>query len=284
MNILKGCYSELESIARLLPNVNSNDKKELFHDIYITQKMTKIQEHQWKEIMGIRMSIDNQTFLYNLLITCHTKNRLNILLTNLDLKNTKLSKNTFRTEDYISKNSLISHICLSNIWTRRRNILSDDGLIYLLSEFTLIECLSRQRQLFIQLSGTHETFFSLPYYITRNDEGKKRAELRTNKLNTRKRTIQFHLHATKQGQQAHLTDLYEISITRNMMHYHVSKNEQFDIYHPVEKSFDGKTLIDAIFSSDFSKTFINNRPKQEVVCWNLRCLRDIYQRWSRETF
>jgi hypothetical protein len=135
----------------------------------------------------------------------------------------------------------------------------------LLSEFTLIECLSRKRQLFIQLSGTHETFYSLPYYITRKSVDKKRADLRLNKLNTRKRTIQFHLHATKQGQQAHLTDLYEVLIERNMIHYHVSKYERFDIHHSIEKSFNGQMLIDAMFNSNFTKIFINHRPKQEVV-------------------
>jgi len=261
MNILKSRYSELDSLIRLIPNIDSNGK-ELFRGIYLTKKMTKIQEIQWKEILGRKQILnDNQTFIYNLLINCHTKNRLNILLINIDLKNFKFSK----YEDYISKNSFISHICLSNIWIKRRNYLSDQALIYLLSEFTLIECLSRKRQLFIQLSGTHETFYSLPYYITRKSNDKKRADLRLNKLNTRKRTIQFHLHATKQGQQAHLTDLYEVLIERNMIHYHVSKYERFDIHHSIEKSFNGQMLIDAMFNSNFTKIFISHRPKQEVV-------------------
>jgi hypothetical protein len=246
--------------------MDSSNKKDLFRGIYLIKKMTNIQEIQWKEILGRKqLSNPNQTFVYNLLINSYTKNRSNILLKNIDIKNTKLSKTNFQYEDYLGRNSLISHICLSNIWIQRRNFLSDEALIYLLSEFTLIECLSRRRQLFIQLCGIHETFFSLPYYITRKCEEKKRADGRLNKLNTRKRTIQFHLHATKQGQQAHLTDLYEIVIPRHMMHYHVSKCEKFDIHYSIELVFNGQMFVDAMFSSDFSKTFINHRPKEEVV-------------------
>lgn len=266
MNILKSRYSELYPLIRLIPEIDST-KKDLFRGIYLTKKLTNIQEIQWKEILSRKQYIsnDNQEFLYNLLFTCQLKNRSNILLINIDLKTKKLTRNLLESDDYINKNSFISHICLSKQWIERRNYLSDDCLIYLLSEFTLIECLSRKRQLFIQISGTHETFYSLPYYLTRKSEDKKRIELKVNKLNTRKRTIQFHLHATKQGQQAHLTDLYEIFIERHMMHYHVSKYEQFDIHHSIEKSFNGQMLIDAMFSSEFSKTFINHRPKQEVV-------------------
>jgi predicted RNA-binding protein YlxR (DUF448 family) len=261
MNILKSRYPELDSLIRLIPNIDSN-QKEIFRGIYVTKKMTQIQEIQWKEILGRkRILYDNQTFIYNLLINCQRKNRLNILLINIDLKNTKLSKNTLQYD----KNSFISYICSSNIWIKRRNYLSDDAWIYLFSEFILIECLSRKRQLFIQLSGTHETFYSLPYYITRKLEERKRADLRLNKVNTRKRTIKFHLHATKQGQQAHLTDLYEILIERNLMHYHVSKYERFDIHHSIEKAFNGQMMVEEMFSSEFSKTFFNHRPKQEVV-------------------
>jgi hypothetical protein len=265
MNILKSRYSELDSLIRFIPNIES-DKKDLFRGIYLTKKMTKIQEIQWKEILGRKHILnDHQTFIYNLIINCYTKNRLNILLINIDLKNKKLIKSTIQYEDYLSKNSFISYICLSNLWIQRRNYLYDEALIYLLSEFILIECLSRKRQLFIQICGTHETFYSLPYYITRKSQEKKRADLKLNKFNTRKRTIQFHLHATKQGQQAHLTDLYEVLIERNLMHYHVSKYERFDIHHSIEKSFNGQMLVDAMFSSNFSKTFISHRPKQEVV-------------------
>jgi hypothetical protein len=257
MNILKSHYSELNSLDRLIPN-----HKDLFRGIYLTKKMTQIQESQWKEILARRrISNDNQTFLFNLLTNSYTKNRLNILLTNIDFKTKKLTK----TNDYLSKNSLISHICQSKQWIERRTYLSDDALIYLFSEFTIIECLSRKRQLFIQLSGTYETFYSLPYYLTRKIQEKKHAELRLSKFNTRKRTIQFHLHATKQGQQAHLTDLYEVLTPRNIMHYHVSKFERFDIHHSIEKSFDGQMLLDAMIGSDFSKSFFNHRPKQEVV-------------------
>jgi len=265
MNILKSRYSELDLLIRFIPNMDSS-KKDLFRGLYLTKKMTNIQEIQWKEILERKGILnDNQTFLYNLLINCHTKNRLNILLINIDFKNLKFSKSTFQYEDYLSKNSFLSYICLSNQWIQRRNYLSDEGLIYLLSEFILIECLSRRRQLFIQLSGTHETFYSLPYYITRTIEERKRIDLKLNKLNTRKRTIQFHLHATKQGQQAHLTDLYQILIQRNMMHYHESKFERFDIHHEIEKSFNGQMLVDAMFSSNFSQIFFTHRPKQEVV-------------------
>lgn len=265
MNILKNHYPELNSVIQLIPNIDS-DHKDLFRGIYLTKKLTKIQESQWKEILSRKQILnDDQTFIFNLLINSHTKNRLNILLNNIDLKNKKLSKHTFQLNDYISKNSLILHICLSKKWIQRRNYLSDEAWIYLFSEFTIIECLSRKRQLYIQLSGIYETFYSLPYYITRKVQEKKRAELKLSKFNTRKRTIQFHLHATKQGQQAHLTDLYEILIPRNIMHYHVSKYERFDIHHAMEKSFNGQMLFDAMVSSDFSKTFFNHRPKQEVV-------------------
>ncbi len=265
MNILKSRYSEFDSLIRFLPNIESNQKG-LFRGIYLTNKMSQIQEIQWKEILNRkRISNDNQTFLYNLLTHCHNKNRSNILLINLDLKNKKFSKTTFQSEDYLMKNSILTHICLSNIWIERRMHLSDEALIYLLSEFILIECLSRKRQLFIQLSGTHETFYGLPYYLTRKSHEKQRADLRLKKFNTRKRTIQFHLHATQQGQQAHLTDLHEILIERNLMHYHVSKYERFDIYHSIEKDFNGQMMIETMISSEFSRTFFSYRPKQEVV-------------------
>lgn len=266
MNILKSRYSEIDSLTRLIENIESN-KKDIFRGIYLTKKMTNIQEIQWKEILSRRQHLpnDNQLFLYNLLLNCQLRNRSNILLLNIDLKTKKLTRNTYEYEDYINKNPFISHICCSKLWIERRNYLSDEGLIYLLSEFTLIECLTRKRQLFIQLSGTYETFYNLPYYLTKKPEEKKRMELRINKLNTRKRTIQFHLHATKQGQQAHLTDLYDILIERHMMHYHVSKYERFDIHHSIEKCFNGEMLVDGMFSSEFSRIFINHRPKEEVV-------------------
>ena len=263
MNVLKSCYSELNSLVRLLPNIDSNEKG-LFRGIYLSKKMTKVQEIQWKEILGRkRMISDNPTFLFNLLLTCHRKNRSNILLINIDMKNTY--KNTFQYEEYVCKNSLILHTCLSNIWIKRREVLCDEILIYLLSEFTLIECLTPRRQLFIQLSGTHETFYSLPYFITRKSEDKQRADLKLNKFNRRKRTIKFHLHATKQGQQAHLTDLHEMLIARNMIQYHVSQYERFDVHHPIERSFNGQMFVDAMFSSNFSKMFFCHRPKEELV-------------------
>ncbi|CAF3358255.1 unnamed protein product [Rotaria sp. Silwood1] len=265
MNILKNCYTELDSLIKYLPNMDSN-QKEIFQGIYLTKKMTPKQEIQWKEILQRKQSIinDKQLFLYNLLLNCYMKNRLNILLTNIDLKNKILTKNTFQYDDYVYKNSLITHICLSNIWLKRREYLIDDVLIYLLTEFQLIECLTRKRQLFIQLCGTRETFFNIPYYITRNLKEKQQNNLRLDKFNRRKRTVQFHLHATKQGQQAHLTDLYETLIARNMIQYHISKYERFDIHHPIEKSFNEKLFVDALFESDFSKTFFNHRPKEEV--------------------
>ncbi|CAF3352542.1 unnamed protein product [Rotaria sp. Silwood1] len=266
MNILKNCYTELDSLIKYLPNMDSN-QKEIFQGIYLTKKMTPKQEIQWKEILQRKQSIINnkQLFLYNLLLNCYMKNRLNILLTNIDLKNKILTKNTFQYDDYVYKNSLITHICLSNIWLKRREYLIDDVLIYLLTEFQLIECLTRKRQLFIQLCGTRETFFNIPYYITRNLKEKQQNNLRLDKFNRRKRTVQFHLHATKQGQQAHLTDLYETLIARNMIQYHISKYERFDIHHPIEKSFNEKLFVDALFESNFSKTFFNHRPKEEVV-------------------
>ncbi|CAF2356214.1 unnamed protein product [Rotaria sp. Silwood2] len=228
--------------------------------------MTTKQEIQWKEILQRKQSIINnkQIFLYNILISCYMKNRLNILLTNIDLKNKNLTKNTFQYDDYIYKNSLITHICLSNIWIKRREYLIDDALIYLLSEFQIIECLTRKRQLFIQLCGTRETFFNIPYYITRNLKEKQRNNLRLDKFNRRKRTVQFHLHATKQGQQAHLTDLYEVLIAKNMIQYHISKYERFDIHHPIEKLYNGQLFVDSLFESNFSKTFFSHRPKEEV--------------------
>ncbi|CAF4849937.1 unnamed protein product, partial [Rotaria sp. Silwood2] len=153
---------------------------------------------------------------------------------------------------------------LSNIWIKRREYLIDDALIYLLSEFQIIECLTRKRQLFIQLCGTRETFFNIPYYITRNLKDKQRNNLRLDKFNRRKRTVQFHLHATKQGQQAHLTDLYEVLIAKNMIQYHISKYERFDIHHPIEKLYNGQLFVDSLFESNFSKTFFSHRPKEEV--------------------
>ncbi|UJR26357.1 hypothetical protein I4U23_007690 [Adineta vaga] len=256
MNILKNCYPELYSLHHTIPNIDSNSK-DLFRGIYLTKKMTKNQDRQWKELLiRKQISSDNQSFISNLLINCYTKNRLNILLTNIDIK-----ANNY---DYTSKNSLIVHISLSNLWIERRKILADEAIIYLLSEFTIIECLTRKRQLFIQLSGTHESFYSLPYYITRKANEKQLFNTRTKKMNTRKRTIQFHLHSTKQGQQAHLTDLYETLIPSHLMHYHVSKFERFDIYSSIEKSFNGEMLVEAFFSSDFSKGFFNHRPKEEV--------------------
>ncbi|CAF3454227.1 unnamed protein product [Rotaria socialis] len=279
MNILKSAYSELHSIVRYIPNIDSNEK-ELFHGIYLTKKMTKTQEIQWKEILERKHFInDNSTFLFNLLMNCYRKNRLNILLMNIDLKNTSLSKNTFQYDDYVKKNSLISHICLSNLWTRRRQFITDDALIYLLSEFVIVESLNRKRLLFTQLCGTQETFFSVPYYVTRTAEEKKRNDLRVHKFNTRKRTVQFHLHATKQGQQANLTDLCLMLIDRNMIQYHVSKYERFDINHPIEKSSSGQMLIDAWLKSDFSKTFFSHRPKQELeyICEHLMPIFEKFQ-------
>ncbi|CAF1454584.1 unnamed protein product [Rotaria magnacalcarata] len=279
MNILKSSYSELHSIVRYIPNIDSNEK-ELFHGIYLTKKMTKTQEIHWKEILERKHFInDNSTFLYNLLMNCYRKNRLNILLMNIDMKNTILSKHTFQYDDYVKKNSLISHICLSNLWARRRKFITDDALIYLLSEFVIIESLNRKRLLFTQLCGTQETFFSVPYYVTRTAEEKKRNDLRVHKFNTRKRTVQFHLHATKQGQQANLTDLCLMLIDRNMIQYHVSKYERFDINHPIEKSLSGQMFIDAWLKSDFSKTFFSHRPKQELeyICEHLMSIFEKFQ-------
>ncbi|CAF2252574.1 unnamed protein product [Rotaria magnacalcarata] len=212
-------------------------------------------------------------------MNCYRKNRLNILLMNIDMKNTILSKHTFQYDDYVKKNSLISHICLSNLWARRRKFITDDALIYLLSEFVIIESLNRKRLLFTQLCGTQETFFSVPYYVTRTAEEKKRNDLRVHKFNTRKRTVQFHLHATKQGQQANLTDLCLMLIDRNMIQYHVSKYERFDINHPIEKSLSGQMFIDAWLKSDFSKTFFSHRPKQELeyICEHLMSIFEKFQ-------
>lgn len=261
MNVLKSHSSEMESLHRLIPNLSAKDKG-YFRGIYLMKKMNKIQDIQWKELLNRpkRISNDNAMFLSQLLTQCYNKNRSNILLTNIDLKNSRLNK-----EDYLTKNSFLARVCLSEIWIIRRMILSEDAWIYLFSEFLMIECLSRKRQLFIQISGTYETFYNLSYYLTRTIEGKKRTEMRLNQINTRKRTIQFHLHATKQGQQAHLTDLYENLIERHLMHYHVSKYERFDIHHSMEKNFSGETIVDAMISSGFSKTFFTHRPKQEVV-------------------
>lgn len=265
MNVLKSSYSELHSLIRYLPNINPNDK-ELFHGIYLTKKMTKAQELQWKEVIESRQLInDNQTFLLNLLTNCYRKNRSNIILIDIDMKNKILSKNSFEYDYYVKKNSTIEHLCLSDLWIKRRQCIADDAFVYLLSEFTIVECLTRKRQLFIQLSGTRETFFNIPYYITRTSKEKQRNDLRLNKLSTRKRTVQFHLQATKQGQQAHLTDLYETLIDRNMIQYHVSKHEQFDPSHPIEKSLDAQVFVDTWFKSDFSKSFFSHRPKEEVV-------------------
>ena len=262
MNILKSRYSELDTLLHFIPNLDSH-RRDLFRGIYLTQRMSKLQESQWKEILNRkRISTDHSTFLSNLLITCQNKNRSNILLLNIDLKTKKFSKNL---EDSLSQNACLSYICQSSIWIERRTSLSNEAFIYLFSEFLLIECLSRKRQLFIQLSGSHETFYSLPYYITRTTEEKKRAEYRLNKVNTRKRTIQFHLHATRQGQQAHLTDLSEVLIERNLMYYHVSKYERFDIHHSIEKAFNGEMIVEVMFSSKFSQTFFSHRPKDEVV-------------------
>ncbi|CAF0751318.1 unnamed protein product [Adineta ricciae] len=256
MNILKTRYPELYALHQAIPNID-HDGKDLFRGLYLTKKMTKNQDRHWKDLLARKQtSTDNQSFLSNLLHSCHRKNRLNILLTNIDLK--------MNNHDYLSKNSLISHIYLSNIWFERRKLLSDEAVIYLLSEFTIIECLTRKRKLFMQISGTHETFYSLPYYIARKAEEKQQAHKRAKKINTRKRTIQFHLHATKEGQQAHLTDLYETSIPNHLMHYHVSKFERFDVYSPIEKAYNGEMLVEAFFSSDFSKGFFSHRPKEEV--------------------
>ena len=263
MNILKSHSSEMESLHRLIPNLSAKDK-EYFRGIYLMKKMSKIQDIQWKELLNRPNRISND-FLSQLLTQCYNKNRSNILLTNIDLKNFKLNKSTFPWEDYLAKNTHLAHVCLSEIWITRRMILCDDAWIYLFSEFVMIECLSRKRQLFIQISGTYETFYNLSYYLTRTIEGKKRTEIRLNQMNTRKRTIQFHLHATKQGQQAHLTDLYENIIERHLMHYHVSKHERFDIHHSMEKNFNGEMIVDAMISSGFSKTFFTHRLKQEVV-------------------
>lgn len=266
MNVLKSHSSEMESLHRLIPNLSPKDKG-YFRGIYLMKKLSKIQDIQWKEHLNRpkRISNDPALFLSHLLTQCYHKNRSNILLTNIDLKATRLNKSTIPWEDYLAKNSLLTHVCLSEIWITRRMILSEDAWIYLLSECVLIECISRKRQLFLQLSGTYETFYNLSYYLTRTIEGKRRAEIRVNQMNTRKRTIQFHLHATKQGQQAHLTDLYEKLIERHLMHYHVSKHERFDIHHSIEKNFDGSTIVDALISSEFSKIFFIHRPKQEVV-------------------
>lgn len=266
MNILKCHYPQLESLHRCIPNLSANEK-EYFRGIYLTKKMTIVEDQQWKEFVNHRQSITNENnlFIYQLLTNCYNKNRSNILLSNIDLKNIKYFKSNFSWEDYLTRNSLLTHICLSNIWKIRRQILSDEAWIYLFSEFLLVECLSRKRQLFIQLSGTHETFYHLSYYLTRTTTAKKRAEIRLNQINTRKRTIQFHLHATKQGQQAHLTDLYENLIERHFMHYHVSKHERFDVYHTIEKNFNGQMMVETMMTSEFSRTFFMHRPKQEVV-------------------
>lgn len=267
MNILKSRYTELISLNRYIPNLDSNER-ELFRGIFLTKKFNSIQENQWKEILGVnrqRIINDQQIFVFNLLNSCQLKNRANILLKNIDFKSSKFAKQNSPIDDHIHKNALLEHICSSKLWIRRRQILADEALIYLLSEYILIECLSRKRQLFIQISGIHETFYTLPYYITRTNDEKKRAEIRLNKINTRKRTIQFHLHATKQGQQAHLTDLYEKLVERHLMLYHVSKFEKFDIHHIVEKSVHGEMMMDAMLKSEFSQTFFKHRPQDEVV-------------------
>lgn len=266
MNILKSHYPQLESLHRFIPNLPANEKG-YFREIYLTKKMTTLEDLHWKELVNSRprISSENAIFVHQLLIQCYNKNRSNLLLTNIDLKTLKFLKSTFPWEDCLARNSLLAQICCSNRWQIRRRILSDEAWIYLFSEFVLVECLSRKRQLFIQVSGTHETFYHLSYYLTRTTSAKKRAETRLNQQNTRKRTIQFHLHATKQGQQAHLTDLYESLIERHFMHYHVSKYERFDVYHAMEKNFNGQMIVDELISSEFSRTFFRHRPQQEVV-------------------
>ena len=266
MNVLKSRYPELDTLIRLYPNPDER-QRHLFRGVYLTQKLSPIQLRHWKELTARKSTVvptDPSTFLFDLLSQCYAKNRSNILLMNINLKTVKLSRQTFVYEDYLHRNIFVAHLCLSSLWRERRQIIPDDALIYLVSELTLVECLSRKRKLFMQLSGTHETFYSLPYYQTRTVDEKKRADARLDRFNRRKRTIHFHLHATQQGQQAHLTDLYETCLARHLMHYHVSRYERFDVHHAVEKSSSGDVLLEAMIDSTLSKTFFQHRPKAEV--------------------
>lgn len=267
MNILKSRYPELQPLVRACPHLTA-DEKSLFRTVYLTHKMTVIQVRQWKELSGRQRTapmMDTPTFLFHLLIQCQTKNRQHLLLNNVNVKSIKSALEPFQYEAFLEKNPLISHLCRSPIWMQRRQVLADDVLIYLLSELSVLECLSRKRQLFVQLSGSNETFYGLPYYQTRNEDERKRVEARRANLHRRKRTIQFHLHATRQGQQAHLTDLHQSLIARHLMYYHVSRHERFDAHHPIETCSNGETLVDAMIKSKFSQTFFDHRPKQEVV-------------------
>ena len=267
MNILKPRFPELQPLVRVCPHLTA-DGKSLFRMVYLTHKMTAFQVRQWKELTSRPRTapmMDTPTFLFQLLIQCQTKNRQHILLNNMNVKSVKFAPETFQYEVLLEKNPLISHLRRSSIWLQRRQVLTDDVLIYLLSELSVLECLSRKRQLFIQLSVNNETFYSLPYYRTRKEDERKRLEARRANLHRRKRTIQFHLHATRQGQQAHLTDLHQTLIARHLMYYHVSGHERFDAHHPIETCSNGEMLIDAMIKSKFSQTFFDHRPKQEVV-------------------
>lgn len=267
MNLLKSRYPELQTLFCLYQPTTS-EQKPLFRTIFFTQKLTPIQIRQWKELLTrdrSNLPMDTSTFLFNLLVQCQNKNRSNLLLTNLNLKSLKLNRTTFQMDVYLNGNPLINHLCQSSKWFERRRILSDDAVIYLLSEFNVIECLSRKRQLFIQLSGIQETFYTLPYYQIRTERMQKQSDQRILKRNRRQRTIQFRLHATREGQQAHLTELYQKFMPRHWMCYHVSKSERFDVYHPIETSFNGEMLVEAMIQSEFSRQFFQDRPKQEVV-------------------
>ena len=267
MNILKSRYPELQPLVRSCPHLTAVER-DLFRTVYLTHKLTTIQARHWKELTRrprTAAMMDTSTFLLQLLIQCQVKNHQHVLLNHLNVKNIKLAQEPFQAEVYLEKNPLICHLCRSPVWIQRRQALSDDALIYLFSELNVIECLSRKRQLFVQLSGTCETFYGLPYYQTRTEEKRKRVEARRATLFRRKRTIQFHLHATRQGQQAHLTDLQQALIARHLMYYHVSRHEQFDVHHPMETCADGERLVDAMIKSKFSQTFFQHRPKQEVV-------------------
>ena len=270
MNLLKSRYSEnFNNLNRFCPHLTKNEK-EFFRTIFIVEKFNDVQLRQWKEITGrkrIQPLMDNGTFLYQLLTQCQMKNRRNLLLNKINFSSLKSSR-----EINVEQNVILQHLSRSKIWLKRREILSDDAVIYLLSELILIESLSRKRQLFIQLSGGNETFYNLSYYQMRTVVERQLMEKRTGNFHLRKRTIQFHLHSTKQGQQAHLTQFAETLITRHFMYYHVSKNEHFDIYHPMETVANGQKLIEAMFQLEFTKSFLAHRPQTEIVrhfCFSL---------------
>jgi hypothetical protein len=275
MNILKSRYPELHSIVGQCCPVDMTNK-DLFRTIYLTNKFSRNQIQQWQDLLARSRTMplmDMSSFLFHLFLQCYAKNRSNILLVNIDSTiNIKFMQTTCQYELCLTRNALVAHLCRSARWLERRRILSDDAVIYLLAETNLIECLSRKRQLYVQLSGIHETFYSLPYYQTRTNVQRQQADQYLTKYNRRQRTVQFHLQATRQGQQAHLTELYHVLIARHLMLYHVSKFERYDVHHAIETSSNGVMLVDAMRQSTFSQVFFNHRPKDEVVSVRLLCL------------